>query len=315
MNPYQRSQIPQQSIYTVLLIVGAALVFTYSCSDNSTSTDTIDENETIINPNTKDIDEKNWLESVQKIDSTNFTLTFDEDFDEAESWQEGDLLVSAEGEGLLRTVTNVTRENGSIAISTEQATLVDYIQQGKISERISLGIEDVQKVTYSVEGIKLLQDPDEIQAHKLYTEKREGLPWKLDTEFEDEGSIELFGDYLLETDLIFELDVRFPARLFYYEMSYELKNTLDNGLKAERSVSVSSSVELAKVTFSPIYIIIPGIPVPIVIVPTLVVSVGVDGNVAGEIYTDVNYEDLLKVGIMYERDEGWSEILEQDEII
>ena len=299
--------------FYLLFVIVSTLLFV-SCKDPSSSAvDDFDEDEIVINPNTKPIDELNWIDSIQKIDSTNFTITFDASFDEAETWQEGDLLVSAIGDGLLRTVTGVSSANGVITVTTEQATLVDYIHQGRISERVSLGIDDVQKVTYLKEGVLLLQEPYELKAHKLYAEKAKGLPWKLDTKFSGDGSIDVFGEYLLETDLIFELDVAFLARLRYFEMSYELKNTLAIGMKAEQNLKVSSSADIAKVKFHPIIIIVPALPAPIVIVPTLVVSIGVDGEVTGEIYTDVKYENKLQVGTAFQRGEGWKEILERDD--
>lgn len=304
---------------------GLALLFSFflvlwSCQDNSTSPRTDepeqpDPNELVVNPDTKDIDSQQWIDSIQEIDSTNFTITFTGDFNEAAEWEENDVIVSAKGEGLLRKVTSVNQSNNSIVVSTEQATLSDYIQQGEIRETVQLEIENVQKVRYLQEGVQLLTDPGTLEQHKLYKEKSKGLPWRLDTDIETSSGviIELYGEYLLETDLTLDVKISWLAQLQHFEMSYELRNTLDLGMKAESELSVASSIKLAEVTFAPIYFSIPPAPVPFVVIPKLIVNLGVNGEITGEIVTDVAYQNTVKLGSRYERGTGWSEILERSD--
>lgn len=315
------------------LVVGVFILFASvnGCSDNSSSPDVDpepDPDEFIINPDSRPLDEHNWQNYLQEIDSTDFTLTFSNSFDESEDWEDGDILISNEGNGLLREIVEIDKNNDVTTVSTQQASLTDYIDQGKIELRVPLEVEDIQepeKIEYTLEGSRILFDSDSLRQHELYKENQNGIPWKLDSKikkdlfknFESEFSsgVTLSGEYLLKTDLILEMDIKIRRKpLRYFELSYEIENEFKLTFKAESKATFEGSVKLTKkpINFTPIVIPTPVGP-PITIHPSLEVYVGVNGEVFGALETDASYKNALKIGSQYEPSTGWVEINERPE--
>ncbi|NOX85552.1 MAG: PKD domain-containing protein [Chlorobi bacterium] len=103
---------------------------------------------------TKLISDQKWDENIISVDSSSWTLTFNSSITKDYDLKVGDVLFTSKGQGLLRKITNIKKEDGNLVIQTVQATIVEAWPNGKFSFHKDL-TQDLKKakVTYAAEGV------------------------------------------------------------------------------------------------------------------------------------------------------------------
>lgn len=125
-----------------------------SCKEDSND-DPKPEDQIVIAPTAKFIPCDDWKTMIKSIDSTNFTITCYKTLVDNYSLVPGDLIVSSEGNGILRKIDAINNSGNDIIITTSQATLTDLIKQGTIDFKTSLTTTGIKGIQYYYPGITL----------------------------------------------------------------------------------------------------------------------------------------------------------------
>ena len=142
------------SILTAIIFLVTILFTLTTCKKKEEDPPPANE-EFVIAPNAKFIVDNDWQSMIKSVDSTNYTLTFDNALLSKYTLAKGDLVVSSVGNGLLRKIETVTQSGNNVQIQTSQATLVDLIQQGTVDFKGSLSLSRIKSITYYCPGISL----------------------------------------------------------------------------------------------------------------------------------------------------------------
>ncbi len=105
----------------------------------------------VLTDNAKILDEATWEESYVSIDSSDYTVTFNNNI-ESLNLEVGDVMVSGAGNGMLRKVTSITPVKGEVIVETEQASMEDMIESGDVIFEMPLEVESAK---FNYPGISL----------------------------------------------------------------------------------------------------------------------------------------------------------------
>lgn len=84
----------------------------------------------VVPETTKVISQDDWNTSIVNIDSTNWTLTVQPVLVEQYDLNPGDIIISTDGEGLLRKINKIDDASGNKVITTGEGTIVEAIPAG-----------------------------------------------------------------------------------------------------------------------------------------------------------------------------------------
>jgi|FLOH01.1.fsa_nt_gi uncharacterized protein (TIGR02145 family) len=289
-------------VTSLIAMLAVTVLFFQSCkkqTDDDPPTDGI-----IITEEAKIIEEVTWNQSFIAIDSTNFTLTFSKN-DAIEKIKVGDIIVSSEGEGLLRRVTSIAIVNNEIIVQTGPATLTELIQQGLVDFKQQLAIPQIKSIEYHYNGIVLdtsnYKNGDETQ-----------FDWNINTVlFDADGNmqttgdqIKIEGDFTCDWQFIAKIDIGLIQGLKEVKFGFESNENINLQLIAGIQYSFEKKYTLAKVNFTPIVVMV-GV-VPLVFTPQLNIVVGVDGYANTSITTSVTQSLGFESGMQYLKANGWN---------
>ncbi len=207
------------------------------------------------------------------------------------SIQVGDILVSGISalapEGFLRKVISVQQVNGQYIFVTAQASLTEAIQQGTISYHQDITSSDVVDVdslgrnsasAISTSINKLLYDQDNNPTTTY-------------------DQIRISGNVVITPNLDIDIDIK-NAQLNKFLLGFTINNSSSLSISAGTGMGTSVNFELIKYKLRPVTFSI-GI-VPIVLVPTIYLSVGSEGQITASVSAGVGYTSVATAGLKYE---------------
>lgn len=243
---------------------------------------------------TRVIDNDAFEQQIVSIDSAQFTITTHESFVQQYSLSQGDIMVSAYGQGFLRRIDSLALNGDQYDIYTSQATLEESIKEGSVSHKQRLTPMMIEKVEYHQPGVKMAPvDPKGADGDTL----------KLEFSTDLGNQVNISGGIAMISDIVFELDVSWSVRLRKVNFGFEHETLSTVEIFCGQAFEFNPSMEIATYYFHPI--VIPTL-IPIVITPVVTITVGIDGKAEASISTRVTQEFNYQAGILYERGEGWS---------
>jgi len=272
----------------------------------------ITEAKTLIPQTTKVLDEQ----SVQYVSSVeDSVITFDQRTSKLNSLSADDVLIigvsSHTPNGLLRKVIQVEMFGDTIVVKTATATLVEAIQTGSISLNKTLTSSDVRQSLSLIKGATFKQALPSQQTLALVEEIEnvilydvDGNEETTDDQIKVDGSISIIPSFEFQISIS---DFQLKHVKFINKTVQTSEITLDSGITLDITelLGIPKEVELIRHYFSPITIWVGWVPV--VIVPVLTVTVGLDGEVSVGLSAGVTQEATITAGIEY-RNSYWSPI-------
>ncbi|NOY49371.1 MAG: hypothetical protein GXO88_02205 [Chlorobi bacterium] len=304
-----------RNLLLILLAIGI-LISPIACKKKNTQPkpdpDPIpDTTEIIISENTKVIDLET-RNAISKIDTSNFTFTFNGSTDELSALKVGDILVDSGSEivayGYLRKVKKIDSSRGETIVETEPAGLTEAILQGSIDFNSGkLKISQVQRMELA-KGVKLktLKNTDFTVFDMDY-----------DMEFgSGNDKVSVKGNTSLSMEVFFKFKWDYcilcappEVEVSLFESGIELDQTASINVVSEYGASISERIPLATFYFQPWTFAIG--PVPVVFIPKVQLFVEVDGSVSAEFSTGASESFNGRLGAKYTSDDGWSTIADK----
>lgn len=296
----------QKKIMRILLAVVTItfLVFVNSCQDEDpTEPEDQPTGDVTIPATTKIMSEQEFDNSLVSISSDSTTFTFSSGTSSISGIAEDDIVFLPTEHGLLRKVTNVTQSGSQIQIETEQGTLAEAIENGKLTYRVTLSTNQIKKIQYYRDGISL----DTTHMKKI---SGTNFDFNLDQVLYDfdnnqnttNDQIRLNGNFSLTTDIIIEIDIKW-FKLEKVQFGFAAVNSEDLELTGGIEFNFEKEIRIAKINFTPIHLQIGALPV--IITPELDLNVGVSGFANSSITTGIENEFSYEAGVLYENGPGW----------
>lgn len=257
----------------------------------------------VIAPNAKFIVDNDWTSLLTHVDSSNFTLTFNNALMSRYSLTQGNLIVSSAGNGLLRKIDVISQSGDQVQIQTSQATLTDLIQQGDIDFKSSLTVSKIKSIKYYYPGIYL-------DTARVKSTDGTLLNWDINTEIYPQ--IILQGNFQYTSDFVLQIQMSILQGLKKVKFGFEGTEEFNLALIAGKQFSLSKEITLATVHFSPFFIPLPVPPFTIVVAPVFDIKLGVNGYANANISTSLNQNFTFETGIQYLKDNGWSSYMNYD---
>ena len=253
------------------------------------------EPEIIIAENTKIISNQDWMNYLESIDSTDFTITFNTGINQKHQLAVGDVIVSTAGYGLIRKVTGITEEGGKIIVTTEQARLSDAVPKGELKFNVNIpNPGQYEKIEYIAKGVKVLNEQDRsMDKLALVISSDFGTDF-----FSVEGEVDIT-DFQFEGDYKWHSVVGIPPVVLdtaYGSFSLQQNFTLTEELS--KSAEFKKTVHLLTVPYGTITVFIG--PVPVVITPKLVIEAGVQVEAKSSLSAGVTEDLTVSGGLSYD---------------
>lgn len=254
------------------------------------------------------------LDAIESIDADLSKLVFNQETSTLSQLNSDDVLVcGTHGEmlpyGLLRKVTGVERDGGMVTVNTDQATLTEAIEQGSLSEEITLTEDQVvtrtsrhrdgfsAKVQRLAGGVGLVFAFND---YELYD--ADGNPATR------EDRVWLDGNFSFVPTMGFDIEI---SGFSLQKLTFEIGSDQQAGIRvsAGREATFAETEILETIELTPITFSIG--PVPVVLVPRIVFRVGVNGTVTADLTTGIQSDASVRVGFGYQNG-GFSPVSEFD---
>jgi uncharacterized protein (TIGR02145 family) len=258
--------------------------------DNDVNPDNPPNNE--LPETTKVITNQDWNKYIVSVDSTDWTLTFNQNVTKDYDLKVGDVLISTEGEGLLRKITGIESQGGEIVIQTQFATISEAKPSGRISFTKHLK-ENLgkAKVIYKADGVIIKgigNSRDDCDG------PCEGLHCEWEKEIDD--NVTLTGE--LDLDPTISLNISWhDSKLDTLIMSFTVTETFQITTTIDIiQIDLEKEITLLKLKLPPITI--PASP-PIVITPVITVKLGANLEINSELTAGVKQKLQIESGLKY----------------
>ena len=270
-----------------VLIVALLLISQNGCKkDKEVIPDNPPPNE--VPETTKVISDQDWQKNILSVDSSAWTLTFNPALINNYDLKTGDVLISTEGEGLLRKITNIRNEGGNLIITTEEATVTDAVPTGRLDFNVDLTQNlDKAKILYLAEGVSF-------NGVKRTDDDRIDLVFSLEKEIYD--NVTLGGELRLSPSLSGKISWH-RKHLDTLILAYTISENLELTSTVEiASLELEKDVKIAKIEL-PTFTIYAG--VPILITPVFTLKIGVNLELSSEITLGVKQDLGFTTGFSY----------------
>jgi hypothetical protein len=243
-------------------------------------------------------------ETTQHVDETTIQTISEEGtvtFSQPTTLIPGDIVVgdatASTPNGLLRKVTSVSPDGTSV--ETTPVSLEEAIEKGQLQVSKVLISSDVGSFTALRRGVSFQKGAVQPQA-------LEGFYFELDNVIlhDEDGDPDTTGDQIKANGGIsLNPSFNFYVEIGYFQLNNLLfTNTITETIEIEFASEVSladikKEVEIARLEFTPITLMV-GI-VPVVVVPVLTVNVGIEGEVSVGITSSVTQQAQLTGGLFY----------------
>jgi len=283
-------------IITLIFSLSLVVITQQACKKEDQSSPP-NEDEVSIPETTKVIDQNTWNSNFISLDSTDYTITFKKEITNTTPIDVGDIIVSQDGNGLLRKVTGIENSGENIVVKTSFASLTEAIENGSVSIDITLSEQKIRRINYLKKGVTI--DTSDMKSTEE-TAMEYNIDFYLDAPANKvrlQGSLSILPS--IETDLIIKwFSVKKFSVDFIVKEEVNLVNTIEL-IDAEYEKEVS----IATVEFHPITALVGGFPV--VVVPEIDILCGVELNVESSITTSVGQSLNYTAGMLFE-DGTWS---------
>lgn len=333
MKKRHRAQLP-----TLLLPAGLALiVLLAACSRAPPPVQA--PLETVI-PETTRVADSSTLAVLSGFDLATGELRFDASTPMLEALRPDDVIVgeptAAAPHGFLRRIHSIQQQGDGLVLQTSQANLTEAIHQGEVDATGTFGPEDLLEPTVYFEGVSVqaldqealtlqhrLDSSDWETFGEIQPAQRigEGYSFRvgldevlLDVDIEGvKVRIEVTGEIFfnagygagLKIEPCFDLP---PTCLTRFEVSAGLEQTARIRIDGEAAVALDIEKHVASVPFSPIVLFIG--PVPVVLVPSVDIYVGANGEVRLSFTYGVTERFAALLGARWTDERGWEDIRE-----
>ncbi len=281
---------------TLTALFFAVLIFTVSsCNKEDDNDNEPDDDEVSISENTEVIQQSDWNNAIQSVDTTDYTFTFSDEIQNTNEINEGDIMVSSEGEGYLRRVTRVVEENGEVTVETEFVGLDEVVENGGFSFEEQLTQNKIKKVNYYKKGVK-------VDTSFAKSPEEEDINYQIDTYLGPGDNIHLSGLFSLQPNVFMEYNISWFS-LDYLEFGAGVEEQLEVAANIDLvDVEDEHEVPLAGIDFNS-FIVQVG-TVPVVITPSIELNAGIGYDLESSVWSEVNQQLSYENGIVY--DGEWS---------
>jgi uncharacterized protein (TIGR02145 family) len=254
----------------------------------------------IIPESTRVIEAATWDNYFLSADSADWSLTMDPGITLVEGIAVGDVIVVNKGQGLLRRVTAIQPDNGTVVLTTEFASVCDAIQKGSFSfeQNLSAMMKEA-RIEYLMPGVKmlpLLKDGQESQ-----------ITFSIEVPVHDH--ITVTGELEIDPSISGEAIIE-DFTLEYLRMAFVLEEVFELSTKVDiATLTFEKELEIARVTFPTITVWVG--TVPVLITPEFVLKLGVNVEVSSELTVGVIQELTVTAGVEYENG-SWSPLMGLD---
>ena len=230
------------------------------------------------------------------LTDTTGTLTFLESTDQLNSLSVGDIYIAdvnpVTPNGFLREVTNTYPASGNIIVETIPTTLENAIKRGSTSTNRTLTPGDIQVKALKAGVLQPLGSPSfSLLINNVVL-------------YDADGNGATISDQIIANgNVSFDVNYNFSMNIDNFklkQLNFTNNANINAQLKLDSYASildVNKKVEIAKYTFSPTTIFIGYVPV--VVIPTLSVNVGLNGKVSVNVSTDVTNQATASAEISY----------------
>ena len=251
------------------ITVVSVFIFFQSCSDNPAGPT---EEVVLIPETTKSVDSTDYSSNLVNVSEDSLRFTFQSGFTSKYDPAVNDVLVIANGSGLLRKITDIQSSGNDVVLTTTQATLEEAIEQGNISVTQNLQEAQINKVDYYYDGIK----------YKINKGQESNFDFDMNIVLYDgdgntattNDQVRLTGNFTLDANVVFEARIS-SFKLRNAKIGMMATNSESLELLAQLNYAIEKEIKLATIHFSPIYFQLG--PIPVVIVIKLDIKVGGSG--------------------------------------
>lgn len=255
--------------------------------------------------------------ALTAYDSATGTLRFANATPALENLKPDDVIVSlpssAAPDGYLRQVKAIRRENGAVILETTQASLTDAISDGSLDVQHTLEPSDLRAAQGLVQGVRA--------SVRLQAGVGDGFRYevKFDETMLDFGEgnvkakVKITGSLKFNAGYGLNFEIRgprlFPPRLpafrgFKASVGFDQSSSLR--VSGDANAKIKKEKRVAEYRFSPQCFAI--LIVPVCVVPTIYVSVGVSGEVNLRFDYTADQSARAEIGGRWTPDNGWQKI-------
>lgn len=211
--------------------------------------------------------------------------------------------------GYLRKVKAVRRDGDAVILETTQANLTDAIHQGTLDAAFDLKPEDMVEPQTFVNGLSITPSADVHPEFPFHANFDETV-----LESNDGGvssKVTVSGSVYFKLDVHVGLDIEGcweipPFCITRFEASTGVSQYADLRIAGEASAKLTKDVKVADIPFDTFCFMIG--PVPVCIVPTFYIFVGVSGEVKMSFDYRVVETFGARIGAKWTEDHGWKNI-------
>jgi len=247
-----------------------------------------DSDEVVVADNVRVL-EASAMEHLTYSSESKDELVFGSQAEQVSDLKPNDIIVSGEGEGLLRRVLSVENSDDQIVVRTSEASLTDVFEKCNVSLRQPLSPNDIESSG---------QDSERDRPRAISEEFLESIS------IEQDGGVSLTGSLSFRPELDIQIVIQ-DFRMEYFKAAVSMTETAALRLRAAYEMSVDIEEELATFRLRPIVLWAGG--VPIVITPVIRIVGGIQGHVNMEVETNVTQTATLTTGAEY-RNQQWNDI-------
>ena len=288
--------------FTLLLFLISFLTFFQSCKKDENPTNPSEES-TSIPATTKYFNQSDYNSYFLGFSSDSTQLYFNKNVDTKFNLKTNDMVVFSEGNGLLRKITNIQTTDSQLVVSTVQGTLEEAIENGRIEYSGALSKNNVQKVEILADGVRYVDNLKKQNENDFDFQIENEVLYDVDGNLSTTNDqIRLNGSFTLNSDVFVIIDVK-GFKLQYAKYGFETNNNENLSLDAIVQYNLSKELEIARVTFTPIWVQV-GL-LTVVIIPDLRIKIGITGYANAGVSTSVENEFHFEAGSEYNIGDGW----------
>ncbi len=274
-------------------------------------------------PQTTKIPDQATRDALTAFDTATGTMRFKTSTPVLDNLNPNDVFVSepatAAPFGFLRKVTSVRKEGAEVVVETSQAKLTEAVHQGSLSAEGKIKASQLRKVTPLSEGASgraIIENSGDL-APQFQTGTGNGFNFeaKIDRVFEidtnDDGvagkaTVKFNGLVKFNVGYKIALEIGLLADLNWFEASMGFDEETTISVTADAEGTMKKEYEVDRFDFDPIIFFIG--PVPVVLVPSAKIIVGVDGKATVHFDYTFSQSGGYLQGAHWDEDDGWSSI-------
>jgi hypothetical protein len=286
------------------LVLSVAILALSGC--DSTSLKRPSGGEVVI-PEKTEVLEDSTMQNLTSASEDFSTLTFSQSSATLEELEAGNIIASGPANnapaGLLRKVTSVEDQNGSVIVRTEVATLEEAIEQGsfEISRTLTPDMMNSEAAVLR-KGVSMRSSKASRYEFSMVID---------DVVLYDEDDNSSTTDDQIEAngEISFTPSFDIGGEIGFFEIeSFSFSHQLDVGseLNVEARVNIAGAEkEVTIAEFPRTTVVIQVGPLPVVVQPKLSLEVDLEGNVSAGLTTDITQESSAEMSVSYEND-SWN---------